>query len=136
METPDIAELKARLRRKEAELESYRSDFAILVDQENQITQLIAVCDNTTYLTECFETSLQAVEELASDDKVPGFEELFELSDARNYRGQLQIVNGDYADGLKSVCTKIDTLKSEVAKKIKDLKNDVDNLSWSIQILS
>ena len=130
----EVAALKRKLAQKQAELEKYRDDYAVLVTQETSIAQIIVVCENTDYLTDCLGDSVTSMETLAASDKVPGFEELFDFEDVSSYRSQMQIANGDYSDSLKEVCDTIDSLKEDLATNIQNTSLEITNLETAISI--
>lgn len=130
-----IAELKKLLQEKENELEIYRGDYAILVDQENEIVQLMVVCENTDYLTKCLSSSTKNMQEKINTDTIPGFENLANFDNVDDYNSQIININNDYLTNLKDTCTIIDQKKQEVAEKIDNLKIEITNIEIQLSVL-
>ncbi|MBR2827867.1 MAG: hypothetical protein IKE70_01370 [Bacilli bacterium] len=130
-----IRYLRNQLQEKENELEIYRGDYKILVDQENEIVQLMVVCENTDYLTKCLSSSTKNMQEIINTDTVPGFEDLANFDNVDDYNSQIVIANNDYSTNLKDTCTIIDQKKQEVAEKIANLKTEISNIETQLSIL-
>ncbi len=111
-------------------------DFAILYDQEVVIAKMYSICDNTDYLTQCLDASIDQMVEVSKEVKIPGFNDMFDFEDLRS-RGAMssRLINSntDYMKQLNDVGKKIDELKAQIASDIKQANNQISLLAQEIQ---
>ena len=111
-------------------------DFAILSDQEIVIAKMYTICENTDYLTQCLESSVDNIVEVSSAVDIPGFNDMFDFEDLRlngGMVGRLKDSNTEYMDMLKQKGQKIDELKAIVASEVKNANNQISRIAAEIQ---
>lgn len=114
------------------ELQEYREDFAILSDQELQVVRVMGVSQNSEYLTECLNASVKNLNSLADTYQIPSFSDLLDFTDSAPYAEKVREAAHDYSTSLEKTAGDIDTKKSEVAVKIKELNRQIQEIDMDI----
>ena len=126
-----IAECKNKKKR-------YEHDFEILYNQEAMLAYAISVCEANVDSFSCIDGSIANIEEIASTDRVPGFEILFDFT---NLHSGSDIVKGmvdnnaKCMENLTEVCKNIDSLEKKIGKEIESIDRNINMYQDNIDLL-
>ena len=132
-----VNDLEAEKETANTELKDYEHDFKILTDEGLKLAQIAVISENSSYLLECLNSSINTIEIYGTIDEFTGFNQLFDFDDYKS-TGSLGKAfgqaNKDFHDELMTFGKDIDEKKREVGKKINDLTNKIfilqDEIDW------
>ena len=99
-------------------LHDLESDYAILVDQEAVVVQMIVNCNEIIDLFDCLKTNKNYIDDLVA---YPEIDELVSLANWDDLEAQYNSIKADSQasiDKYKTICSQIDAAKTWVAKEI------------------
>lgn len=137
-----IQRLKEKLPKKKAELstlnnqlKSYESDFAILVNAEEELAQSSSILEYYRHVESALSVSIENIVDLGTKDIIPGFEELFTNFDnfISDTISRLSSTSSDYLEEINKAGTEIDAAKEEIAHKIEELKREISTCEAEIE---
>ena len=111
----------------ETQRSSYREDYAILVDEENEIVKIISICDKIELSSNGFSLHLDKIENISQNGNatIPGMDDIINFEIINEDVQRVLKANNDYIENLKKICSKIDILKTEIANKINSIDSQI-----------
>ena len=107
----------------------YKQDYALLVNQESRICQVIALFDELVDENDLLGTSFRHIIDLhTSNVSFPDMENLTDFSLAYSAGNSLASNFDSYVHNLKKVCKEIDDKKKEIGQKLNSIENEISGI--------
>ncbi len=121
------AELQKKIAVLTEELRDLEKDYQILVDEEKNIAQLIAMGNDTNSNVNKVKVVYGTINEIRSNGNyVPGLDGLLDFSSIVSEAALISQYSDEYSSDIEGICTEIDGLKEEVSLKITAKKSELN----------
>ena len=132
----EIRKLEIQIEQLQAKLETYESDYRIVVGLKDELLKIFIICENSDYNLECFKLSMLNIKRIQDNVDIDAFHKLYDFVDERvKDKDSISTDNTTLKDYVEQVLITFDNDLYDIGHKIDSLKRDIDYKKFSIECL-